>query len=80
MTDRGEMEGWRDGGMEWRRNGVADEWGGRGMKRWSGGVMEHWRIGLGVIWIFARINRIRFIDDECFGPCTGIPLAFERFD
>jgi hypothetical protein len=42
--------------------------------------MEKWSIGLRVIGVFARIDRVRFFDDQRFGPCTGIAFSFQRFD
>ena len=47
-------EEWSGGGMEWRRNGVAEEWSGGRI-----GVAEEWsggRIGVAEEWSSGRIG------------------------
>jgi hypothetical protein len=68
---------WRSGGvMEWRSGGVM-EWWSNGVMEWrSGGVMESEGLFGGV----CGVDAVGFVDDQCFGPRTGIPLTFKRFD
>jgi hypothetical protein len=50
------------------------------MGEWGSGVMEWWSVGLGEIGVVAGVNAIGFVDDQCFGPRTRIPLTLKRFD
>jgi hypothetical protein len=81
----GVVEEWGDGGMEWWRNGEMEEWSGGGMEWWRNGEMEEWSGGFELPPLFrhsivSTVDAIRFVDDQCFGPRTGIAFSFQRFD
>jgi|SRR5271165_347207 len=79
--------------MEYREN---SEWTLRGegeMERWSSGVggcpgplpveMLAGVFELPPLFrhsIVSTVDAIRFVDDQCFGPRTGIAFSFQRFD
>jgi hypothetical protein len=83
------MEWWSGGVVEWWSIGVLEYWSIGVLEYWSIGVLECWSVGVLECWggggslfgtwtvgIFARIDGVRFVDDQRLYPGTGIPLAF----